>query len=215
MAPTAFAAPNSDWVSLQQRTEEEQASIAVCKASLRAEAAAVRHEVWLKSGARARDSLAKRGAAFFAAMEASAVAGYFPIRDELDPLPLLACLHKFGWRTGLPVVRPGPNLIFREWSPGLPLERGRFKLKQPLDVSPQLLPSILLVPLLAFDRKGNRLGYGAGYYDAALRRLRRDGPVTAIGIGFDEQEFSQIPREPQDEPMDMILTPSRLIACGA
>jgi 5-formyltetrahydrofolate cyclo-ligase len=199
---------------LQQRADQ-QASLSERKATLRAEASAARREVWLVSGARARDLLTKKGAGFFGVMEVSAAAGYFPVRDELDPLPLLACLHKFGWRTGLPVVKPGPDLIFREWSPGLPLERGRFKLRQPLDVSPELSPSIVLVPLLAFDRKGNRLGYGAGYYDAALRRLRRLGPVTAIGIGFDEQEFPEIPREAQDEPMDMILTPSRIIACGA
>ncbi len=200
---------------MQQRAKEQQASLAERKASLRAEASAVRREVWLNFGAKARDLLTNNGAAFFAAMEASAAAGYFPVRDELDPLPLLACLDNIGWRTGLPVVKPGPDLIFREWRPGLPLERGGFKLKQPLDVSPELSPNVVLVPLLAFDKKGNRLGYGAGYYDAALRRLRRGGRVTAIGLGFDEQEFPEVPHEPWDEPMDLILTPSRILACGA
>jgi len=200
---------------LEQKAKDEQASIAERKASLRAEASAIRRKVWLRSGAQARHALAEKGAPFLLAIEASTAAGYFPIRDELDPLPLLDALHKSGWRTGLPVVTPGPDLIFREWSPGLPLERGKFKLKHPPDASPELSPDIALVPLLAFDIKGNRLGYGAGYYDAALRRLRRGGRIAAIGIGFDEQEFEEIPREPQDEPMDMILTPTRLIACGA
>ena len=72
----------------------------------------------------------------------------------------------------------------------------------------------MLVPLLAFDRSGGRLGYGAGYYDAALRKMRQRGPVAAIGIAFDEQEFPEVPQEPQDEPLDTILTPSRVIACG-
>jgi len=70
------------------------------------------------------------------------------------------------------------------------------------------------VPLLGFDISGNRLGYGAGYYDAGLRHLRRERSVTAIGLAFDEQEFPAIPHEPQDERLDMILTPSRVIRCG-
>ncbi len=148
-------------------------------------------------------------------MQARSAAGYFPIRDELDPLPLLSALHASGLRIALPVVRPGPDLIFRQWWPGAPLERRKFGLQEPSDTCPELVPDIVLVPLLAFDRRGNRLGYGAGYYDAALHKLRRCGKVAAIGIGFDEQEFPEIPREPQDEPMDTILTPSRVIACGA
>lgn len=199
---------------MEQTAKDEQVSFAERKASLRAEASAARREVWLEFGAQARHGLIEKGASFFSAMKASAAAAYFPVRDELDPLLLLDALHKSGWRTGLPVVMPGPDLIFREWTPGLPLERGKYKLKHPPDASPELSPEIVLVPLLAFDKKGNRLGYGAGYYDAALRRLRRRGGVTAIGIGFDEQEFPDIPHEPQDEPMDMILTPTRLIACG-
>ena len=204
-----------DRVSLQQSANNREASLAQRKASLRAKASALRREVWPNSGAQARHALIEKAAPFFAAREVSAAAGYFPIREELDPLPLLDALHKSGWRTGLPAITPGPDLTFREWTLGLPLERGKFKLKQPAAASPELSPDIVLVPLLAFDKRGNRLGYGAGYYDAALRRLRRHGPVTAIGIGFDEQEFPEIPQEPQDEPMDMILTPSRLIACGA
>ncbi len=168
----------------------------------------------MNSGAEARKALAAVGVPFLAAQYASAAAGYFPLPGELDPLPLLSALLDKGWRIALPVTRPGPDLIFREWNPGLPLERGKFGLKQPSDANPEVVPDIVLVPLLAFDRKGNRLGYGAGYYDAALRRLRRRGPVAAIGIAFDEQEFLEVPQEPQDETMDMILTPSRIIACG-
>ncbi len=148
-------------------------------------------------------------------MQASAAAGYFPIREELDPRPLLSALLGKGLRIALPVVRPGPDLIFREWNPGLPLKPGKFGLKEPSDANPELFPDIVLVPLLAFDRKGNRLGYGAGYYDAGLRKLRRRGLVAVVGIAFDEQEFPEVPQEPQDETMDTILTPSRIVACGA
>ncbi len=184
------------------------------KAAIRAEASAVRREVWLKSGATARQALAARGVTLIGTMQAFSAAGYFPVHDELDPVPFLEALHAQGLRTALPVVKPGPDLVFREWSPGAPLERGKFGVKHPGDEHPELMPDIVLVPLLAFDRKGNRLGYGAGYYDAALRRMRRRGLVAAIGIAFDEQEFPEIPQEPQDEPLDAILTPSRVIACG-
>ena len=96
----------------------------------------------------------------------------------------------------------------------MPLKRGKFGLRQPGAEQAELTPDIVLVPLLAFDRRGGRLGYGAGYYDVALRRMRQRGPVAAIGIAFDEQEFPEVPQEPQDEPLDTILTPLRVIACG-
>jgi 5-formyltetrahydrofolate cyclo-ligase len=147
-------------------------------------------------------------------MQALSAAGYFPIHDELDPIPLLEALRAGGLRTALPVVKPGPDLIFREWFPGASLKRGKYGLRQPGEEQAELTPDIVLVPLLAFDRRGGRLGYGAGYYDAALRRMRQRGPVAAIGIAFDEQEFPEVPQEPQDEPLDTILTPSRVIACG-
>jgi 5-formyltetrahydrofolate cyclo-ligase len=184
------------------------------KAALRAEASAVRREVWLNAGATACQALAARGAAFIGTMQALSAAGYFPIHDELDPIPLLEALRAGGLRTALPVVKPGPDLIFREWFPGAPLKRGKYGLRQPGEEQAELTPDIVLVPLLAFDRRGGRLGYGAGYYDAALRRMRQRGPVAAIGIAFDEQEFPEVPQEPQDEPLDTILTPSRVIACG-
>jgi len=200
---------------VQAKAIDRQTPIAERKAGLRAEASALRRTVWLNSGAHAREALAANGAPLLEAVQAASAAGYFPLPGELDPLPLLTALHGRGLRLALPVVRPGPDLIFREWRPGAPLKRGKFGLQEPPDAYPELVPDIVLVPLLAFDRAGNRIGYGAGYYDAALRKLRRRGKVTAIGIGFDEQEFPEVPCEPQDEPMDLILTPSRVIACGA
>jgi 5-formyltetrahydrofolate cyclo-ligase len=147
-------------------------------------------------------------------MQATSAAGYFPVHDELDPVPLLEAQYARGLRTALPVVQSGPDLVFREWAPGAPLKRGKFGLKQPEAGSAELIPDIVLVPLLAFDRKGGRLGYGAGYYDAALRRMRQHARLTAIGIAFDEQEFPEVPQGPQDERLDMVLTPSRVVACG-
>ena len=80
--------------------------------------------------------------------------------------------------------------------------------------SPELTPDIVSFRFSPSTAGNGRLGYGAGYYDAALRKMRQRGPVTAIGIAFDEQEFPEVPQEPQDEPLDTILTPSRVIACG-
>jgi 5-formyltetrahydrofolate cyclo-ligase len=166
-------------------------------------------------GLSAREALASRGAPFICAMPGlQVVAGYFPIRDEIDPRLLLQALHDSGLRIALPKMKPGPALAFRQWAPGSPLEAGKFGLMEPGEEHPELAPNLLLVPMLAFDRRGNRLGYGAGFYDSALRDLKRRGTVVAMGVGFDEQELPDIPREPQDEPLDMILTPSCIIACG-
>ena len=147
-------------------------------------------------------------------MQAFSAAGYFPVHDELDPIPLMQALHENGSCTALPAIRPGPDLAFRRWPPGGPLKHGKYGLQEPGGDCAELMPDIVLVPLLAFDRNGGRLGYGGGYYDAALRRMRGAAPVTAIGIAFDEQEVPEVPQEPQDERLGLILTPSRVIACG-
>jgi 5-formyltetrahydrofolate cyclo-ligase len=186
------------------------------KTRLRAEAAALRELASRSKGVIAAQALSSSGLQLIRALPNSQIiGGYYPIRDELDPLPLLQALHDEGSLIGLPAIHPGRALTFREWRPGTPLKQGQFGLSEPACDQPEVVPAIVLVPLLAFDSRGNRLGYGAGYYDAALRDLRLRGPVTAIGLGFDEQQFPEIPREPQDEPLDMILTPSRTIACGA
>ena len=183
------------------------------KARLRAEAISLRKEVWAKSGASAAQALAGKGVPLAQSLGPAAVAGYHAIRSELDPLLLLTALHGQGFRIALPRTGEGTTLSFREWDPGCTLERGTFGLQEPAETQPAMHPAVIFVPLLAFDRKGNRLGYGAGYYDTALRDMRARQRLVAIGVAFDEQEFAAIPREPQDEPLDMILTPSRVITC--
>jgi 5-formyltetrahydrofolate cyclo-ligase len=185
------------------------------KSRLRAEAAALRGLVSQSSGVFAAQAISSRGLSLIRALpNGQIIGGYYPIRDELNPLPLLQALRDEGCQIGLPAICPGPGLTFRAWTPGTALKRSQLGLSEPAASCPEVTPAIVLVPLLAFDSQGNRLGYGAGYYDAALRGLRRRGPVIAIGLGFDEQQFPEIPREPQDEPLDMILTPTRTIACG-
>jgi 5-formyltetrahydrofolate cyclo-ligase len=174
-----------------------------------------RSRVWSIAAKSASDALAERGLRLIAGLNAAdGIGGYYPIKDELNPLLLLETLHQNGFRIGLPKIREG-LISFKEWAPGSTLCCGIFGTLEPSDTQPVVFPTAILVPLLAFDLRGNRLGYGAGYYDTALRVIRRERRVVAIGVGFDEQEMPEIPREPQDEPLDMILTPSRTIVCKA
>ena len=135
------------------------------------------------------------------------IAGYHPFRDEADPLPLLRFLAASGWECALPVpVDPPDGLVFRAWRPGGALVTGRFGIPHPPETNPALRPDIVLVPLLAYDGAGRRLGYGAGYYDRALVNLRRTGPVLAVGIAYAGQRVAAVPTQAHDEPLDMVVT---------
>lgn len=140
---------------------------------------------------------------------AVALAGYLPIRTEIDPRPVMAA-HPGS--VGVPVI-PGPAqaLIFRRWTPQTALIAGAFGAAIPAD-GPEIIPRVLIVPLLAFDRRGFRLGYGGGFYDRTLEALRRAGPVTAIGFAFAAQEMAQVPTEATDQPLDLIVTERGAVA---
>jgi len=182
------------------------------KVRLRAEASTLRAEAWVRAGKDAADAIAQAGLMLVGTPEnAPVIAGYHPFRYELDVLPLLAALHEKGHRIALPRSHHGRKLTFKAWTPGAPLERRKLGVLEPPEASDILHPTVLFVPLLAFDRRGNRLGYGAGFYDNALRAMRAERRVVAVGVAFDEQEFPEIPAEPQDEPLDMVLTPTRTL----
>jgi len=134
------------------------------------------------------------------------VAAYWPIRSEIDPRPLLATLTGSTAGLALPVVEAG-GLVFRAYSEGDSLSKAPFGLLTPAASAPLATPDILLVPLAAFDRRGHRLGYGRGYYDAYLagRRAADDRPLT-IGVGFAAQELAEVPAEPHDQRLDWIMT---------
>lgn len=142
-----------------------------------------------------------------APFEGAALAGYWPIRGEADPLPVL---REWSGPVALPVVvaRAVP-LIFRRWS-GEPLVAGAFGTSEPAAEAPELIPHVLIVPLVGFDTRLSRLGYGGGFYDRTLARLRAAGPVTAIGFAFEGQRLEVIPQEPTDEPLDLIVTESSI-----
>ncbi|KFI30896.1 5-formyltetrahydrofolate cyclo-ligase [Paenirhodobacter enshiensis] len=131
------------------------------------------------------------------------LAGYMPIRTEIDPRPAMA---RHPGPVGVPViVAEAHPLVFRLWSPDCPMIPGAFGAPIPETGRP-MTPQVLIVPMLAFDRRGFRLGYGGGFYDRTLERLRARGPVTAIGFAFADQEIGTVPTETTDQPLDLIVT---------
>ncbi len=133
------------------------------------------------------------------------VAGYFPVRDEADPCALMSVLSERGHPLALPCVTPGEPLAFRAWRMGDPMHANprAFDIAEPLAAAPLVVPGAVLVPMLAFDRHGHRLGYGGGYYDRTLAGLPA---ARAIGIAYAGQEVPSLPREPHDHPLDAVIT---------
>lgn len=133
-------------------------------------------------------------------------------KDELDPMLLGLALLKAGHGLCLPVVtgkkRP---LVFRAWYPGDPLASGSFGIPEPLPGASPVTPNVILVPLLAFDRQGNRLGRGGGFYDRTLAALREQTSVLAIGFGFSTQEMPLVPTSSSDTRLDAIVTEKEVI----
>jgi len=140
------------------------------------------------------------------------VSAYLPIDDELDPLPLLRAALDHGHAACVPVVQgKAQPLRFRDWTPGAPLVAGAFGVSVPPESAPERVPNILFVPLLGFDRQGFRMGYGAGFYDRTLAKLRAAGaesgrPVLAVGIGYAGQEVAAVPIGLHDQALDWIVT---------
>ena len=140
------------------------------------------------------------------------VSGFMPMKSEINPLPLLKRLAAGGATLVLPVVAGrGKPLIMRTWEFGAPLDQGVWGIRQPKAESPEVDPDILIVPLAAFDRRGHRIGYGAGYFDMTINRLRRLKSITAIGIAFAVQEIPRVPATERDEPLDLVLTEREII----
>lgn len=138
------------------------------------------------------------------------LAGYMPIRTEISPLPAMEEAAAHG-PVGVPVIEAaGQPLSFHSWTPGTAMEPGAFGALIPASGA-ALTPQILIVPLVAFTRQGDRLGYGGGFYDRTLEKLRRAGPAMAIGFAYGAQEATDLPMEPTDQPLDMIVTEVEII----
>ena len=137
------------------------------------------------------------------------VSAYWPMRDELDTRKLLAMLHGEGMRCALPVMQQKDKpLSFRRWQLDDVLQEASFGVAEPTSDQPTLTPDVILVPLLAVDGDGNRLGYGGGYYDRTLlqRRQGREGPVVAVGIAYDAQRVPVVPHDEGDAKLDWLIT---------
>jgi len=157
----------------------------------------------------ARLAIRDRYLSAFEPAPGTVVSAFWPMAGELDLRPLLEALHARGCVCGLPVVvgRDVP-LVFRAWEPGVTLVTSRFGIAEPAPDRRVVRPQHALVPLLAVDDEGYRLGYGGGFYDRTLALLRGDGaaPLVAIGVGLEAQRRPALPREPFDERLDWLVT---------
>jgi 5-formyltetrahydrofolate cyclo-ligase len=177
------------------------------KSALRRQALARRRDVDPATRAALSGRLAAVGLEWARRWRPRIVAAFSPIRDEPDCRPLIAALQAHGFATALPVAsgRSAP-LAFRLWRAGEPLLRGALGAPEPGAAAPLVDPDLLFAPLAAFDRRGHRIGYGAGFYDHALRRLRASGPIRAVGVAYSVSEIAAAPDEPHDQRLDFILT---------
>jgi 5-formyltetrahydrofolate cyclo-ligase len=148
--------------------------------------------------------------------EGTVVSAYWPLGDEIDPRPLMLALHSLGHRLVLPAIRAaGEPLDFRAWQPGEPLVPAGFGTQEPAATAPSVAPSVLLVPLLAFDAAGYRLGYGGGFYDRSLALLRAAGDTLAVGLAYADQQVAAVPRGATDQPLDLVVTERDVIVPAA
>jgi 5-formyltetrahydrofolate cyclo-ligase len=139
------------------------------------------------------------------------VSAYLPIRNEIDPGPAMLALAGLGYGLCLPLIEGrGRPLAFRSWTPGAATEPGPFGVEIPVAGEP-VEPDVLLVPMLAFDRRGHRLGYGGGFYDRTIAGLRARREVHALGFAYAAQELPEVPDGETDMRLDAIVTEAGVI----
>ena len=175
------------------------------KAALRQRARAARAAVLNSTRPDAAKAVAEH---FFRAVPldpSHIVAGYWRIKDEMDCQPILIRLMDSNQPVCLPVVLGDDMpLELRLWEQGTPLYEAGFGTLAPSELAPQVVPDVILMPLLGFDSRGTRLGYGGGYYDRTLERLGKRPRL--VGLAFAAQELDDIPHEAHDVPLDMVIT---------
>jgi 5-formyltetrahydrofolate cyclo-ligase len=190
-----------------------QTETARLKAALRAEALARRDAMPAAERQAAAEAIAARDFPLPIA-PGVLVSGFSPLKSEINPLPLMRKLATAGARLALPVVVGlGQPLVMRAYAFGDALDSGVWGIREPKAEAPEVEPDILIVPLAVFDRRGHRIGYGAGYYDPTINRLRGRKTVTAIGIGYAAQEVPEVPTTPRDARLDLVLTEKATIDC--
>jgi 5-formyltetrahydrofolate cyclo-ligase len=189
------------------------ASTASSKDALRRKALARRDAIPAAERQAAAETIAARGLPL-AITPGVIVSGFSPLKSEINPLPLMRKLAAAGARLALPLVAGrGQPLIMRAYAFGDALAAGVWGIREPMADAPAVEPDILIVPLAAFDRRGHRIGYGAGYYDLTINALRGRKAVTAVGIGYAAQEIAEVPATPRDARLDVVLTEREAIDC--
>ena len=133
------------------------------------------------------------------------IGGYFPINYEIDSLWILKQLEKSGYKISLPITRKGNKMDFFEWSSKQPLSISKIGIPEPFS-NKKVYPDIILVPLLAFDKQKFRLGYGGGYYDRYIQKIKKIKKILTIGMAFSFQEVEKLPKSKYDKKLDFIFT---------
>ncbi|WP_279111349.1 5-formyltetrahydrofolate cyclo-ligase [Bartonella apis] len=191
--------------------EDVSRKMTISKKTLRQEALARRDRIPEKQRVIISQKLVNELQKLLAILNGKTVAGFWPIKSEIDPRPIMLALKEHGITLALPAIINKTKMVFRIFEDEGKLVDMSFGTIGPSEEAKIVEPKTLLVPLSAFDSKGNRIGYGAGYYDRAIASLRENGhnPLL-IGLAFDCQEVSSIPAEPHDQKLVMILTESGL-----
>lgn len=185
---------------------ESTASVKDLKERMRRSASAIRAELFTENEGRAAKILAEFADNFDPSGANDVVSAYVPIGSEIDGMGLLERFFERGFVTGLPLVTAAATpLTFLNYCPGDRLVKGNFDVLTPEHTVTKVVPTILLVPLLAFDGDGFRLGYGGGFYDRTLAALKQQRVTKAIGLAFSGQEVDAVPRDGFDHPLDGIL----------
>ena len=158
----------------------------------------------------AADGLLHAGLSLLASRTPGIIGGYAPRYGEIDVMPLLLELARRGWNIALPrIADTSITMQFHRWNPGEPLPAQHYGIPAPAPQAAQCQPDLLLVPLLAFDLRGHRLGYGKGFYDTYLD-ARSERPIT-LGCAYDFQQQERLPEDPHDVALDALLLPGRAL----
>src|SRR5262249_5245354 len=189
----------------------QPATVESLKTQIRRDAAARRDALPAAERAAAAATIAARPLPV-ALSSGAIVSGFSPLKSEINPVPLMRAFAAAGATLARQVVAGrGKPLTMRAWNFGEPLVSGVWGIREPPPSAPEVFPDILIVPMLAFDRAGQRIGYGAGYYDMTIGRLRGMKPVVAIGIAYAAQEVNEVPATPRDATLDLVLTEREVI----
>ncbi|HZH08734.1 MAG TPA: 5-formyltetrahydrofolate cyclo-ligase [Microvirga sp.] len=183
---------------------------AVLKEQLRQEALARRDGLDKAFREEAARAITAQALALSDLVDVTPVGGYWPIRSEVDPRPLMEALLERGQDVALSQILH-PHLSWRLWQPGDVLVKGGFGVREPGPDAPEVFPKCLIVPLVAFDRRGGRIGYGKGHFDRAIAALEAQHPTLTIGLAYAVQEIEQVPVEEHDRLLDVIITETELI----